>query len=409
MKKEEADLARLHESLRRIGLTFPYLVGLVQRINVQLDKRVETMGIFDTGRLIVNPKFLRLLNDKDLMFVLTHEIYHLTLRTHERGQGSDPTAFNHAHDFIINDLLKHELQVRQIPAGGLDWPDARHLSAEAILEQVHRNGCCPMKSWDPQANYPQMHYPGDGASPGEPTSDVLSRRLERRMFPELSAADQQTEAAGIEEAAQAALGRQAMMEIMKGRGNQTGGEQDMVSALRGLYRPPWELGLQRWMESVAPSDRSYARPSRRGADRTDVVLPGRKREGWTIHIVLDTSGSMYEDLPVALGAISDFCQAMGVEEIHLIQCDAAVHRDEILSPAELTRWRVSGYGGSDLSPAMLRLAEQVGVEAAIILTDGEIDYPPHAMPYNVLWVLPAWKSVDSFHPPYGKVLSMTHA
>lgn len=163
------------------------------------------------------------------------------------------------------------------------------------------------------------------------------------------------------------------------------------------------------MESVAPSDRSYARPSRRGADRTDVVLPGRKREGWTIHVVLDTSGSMYEDIPAALGAIGDFCQAMGVEEIRLIQCDAAVHRDEILSPAELSHWRVTGYGGSDLTPAMQRLAEQVGVEAAIILTDGEIDYPPHSMPYNVLWVLPTWKSLDTFQPPYGKVLSMTHA
>jgi hypothetical protein len=31
------------------------------------------------------------------------------------------------------------------------------------------------------------------------------------------------------------------------------------------------------------------------------------------------------------------------------------------------------------------------------------------MPYNVLWVLPAWKNPQEFSPPYGKVISMTHA
>ena len=58
----------------------------------------------------------------------------------------------------------------------------------------------------------------------------------------------------------------------------------------------------------------------------------------------------------------------------------------MLAPAELSRWRVTGYGGSDLTPAMLRLAEDPEVGAAIVLTDGEIDYPEHALPYNVLFV-----------------------
>src|SRR5262249_13594273 len=147
------------------------------------------------------------------------------------------------------------------------------------------------------------------------------------------------------------------------------GQNDALSALRGRYRPPWELALQRWLESVAPGERTYARPSRRGADRTDVVLPGRKREGWTLHIVLDTSGSMVEELPRALGAIADFCEALGVEQIRLIQCDTAVGRDEVLAPAEVSRWQVTGFGGSDLRPAMLRLAEDTEVAAAVVLTD----------------------------------------
>src|SRR5262249_28002148 len=146
-----------------------------------------------------------------------------------------------------------------------------------------------------------------------------------------------------------AMGLKGLMESMagRGRGHETAGQQDAVAALRGLYRPPWELALQRWMESVAPSDRSYARPSRRGADRRDVALPGRKREGWILHIILDTSGSMIEEIPRALGAIADFCEAMGVEQVRLVQCDTEVGKDEILAPADMVQWQVTGYGGSD--------------------------------------------------------------
>ena len=60
----------------------------------------------------------------------------------------------------------------------------------------------------------------------------------------------------------------ALMESMRGRGSEPGSQNEKVAALRGLYRPPWELALQRWLEAVAPSERSYARPSRRGAERT---------------------------------------------------------------------------------------------------------------------------------------------
>ena len=50
------------------------------------------------------------------------------------------------------------------------------------------------------------------------------------------------------------------------------------TALRGIYRTPWQMALQTWLEGVVPGERTFVRPSRRGADRHDVVMPGRKRE-----------------------------------------------------------------------------------------------------------------------------------
>src|SRR5262249_36503521 len=126
---------------------FPYLTGLIQKIRPHLDRRVQTMGVFASGRLAINREFAESLSAQDMMFVLTHELYHLALRTHERGEGTDPHAFNCAHDYIINDMLREELQVSQIPAGGLDWPGARHMSAEKILGDLLRDGYCPARVW----------------------------------------------------------------------------------------------------------------------------------------------------------------------------------------------------------------------------------------------------------------------
>ena len=145
------------------------------------------------------------------------------------------------------------------------------------------------------------------------------------------------------------------------------------------------------------------RPSRRGQDRSDLVQPGRKRESWMLNVLLDTSGSMTNEIPRALGAVAEFCEAMAVDCIRMIQCDTAITSDAILTPDELAAFQVSGFGGSDLSPAMLALADDPRVTAAVIVTDGDIAYPNEEMPYQVLWVLPAR---GGFSPSYGVVISM---
>ena len=45
------------------------------------------------------------------------------------------------------------------------------------------------------------------------------------------------------------------------------------------------------------------------------------------------------------------------------------------------------------------------MRAAVVLTDGDIAYPPEPMPYDVLWVLPA-RGAAAFGPPYGRVIAM---
>jgi predicted metal-dependent peptidase len=216
------------------------------------------------------------------------------------------------------------------------------------------------------------------------------------------------ERAAVERAAAHAVSlerlREATERLLAGRGSEPDAEPRtaVCDALRTLYRPPWELALQRWLDGVAPGERSYLRPSRRTAPRPDVALAGRRRAGWTLHVVLDTSGSMARDLARLLGTIGAFCEGAGVGEVRLLQCDAEVTRDERVPPEALQRFELAGFGGSDLSAALNRLADDPEVEAAVVITDGEIDYPAEPMPYAVLWALTA--PADDFDPPYGRVI-----
>ena len=212
--------------------------------------------------------------------------------------------------------------------------------------------------------------------------DVLGDKLEREWFAD-DAARQAENARRIEELAAKGLALAKAMAALKGRGTDAGASHQVVSALRGLYRTPWQMALQKWLESVAPGERTFVRPSAaRRRTRSDVVLPGRKRESWMLNVLLDTSGSMTSEIPRALGAIAEFCDAMAVDCIRVVQCDVEITADAIVTPDELATFQVSGFGGSDLSPAMLALADDPRVTAAVIVTDGDIAYPREAMPYQ---------------------------
>ena len=373
------------------------------------------MGVFASGRLVVNPAFAEKLKENELIFVLAHELLHLALRTHDRARGSHHLEFNYAHDYIINDILRRELGMEYVPAGGLDMPGASKRSAEEIVLEMRRNAeIMPSKTavfggvdttvgrlFGPRGRGPG----GLGGEADADTGDVLGTQREKEMFPD-DVAQQAEEIAAVKEQASNSLALARAVGALKGlRGDDSGGTSEVVTALRGIYRTPWEVVLQRWMESVAPGDRTFVRPSRRGADRSDVVLPGRRREGWMLTVILDTSGSMMEEIPRALGAIADFCEAVAVDQIRLLQCDVGVTSDETLSPTELAQYKVTGFGGSDLTPAMELLAAEPQVRAVAIITDGDIQFPADPMPYGVLWVLPPTRS-PGFTPGYGRIVVM---
>jgi predicted metal-dependent peptidase len=405
-REDAAILNRITRGLRMVAVPLPHLTGLAAAVRVALDDSVPTMGIFASGRLVANRAFTNRLSANDLLFVLAHELLHLALRTHDRAIGSSRIEFNYAHDYIINDILRHALGVTQIPAGGLDMPGARERSAEEIVLEMRRSGnstSARSQVWEGTLITIDQALGAAKAGSGKDMGDVLDGQREKEMFPG-DTEDQAERAKAMRDLAAKGMSMAKALGLMRGRGVQAGNTQQQVRALRGIYRTPWQIALQRWLEGVSPGERTFMRASRRGADRDDIVMPGRQRYSMMLNVILDTSASMAHEIPAILGAIADFCEVAGIDEIRVMQCDTAVTSDEMLSPAELIEYEVKGYGGSDLSPAITALAQDPRVTAAIIITDGDISYPTEQAPYAVLWAIPGPST--TFNPSYGKVIAM---
>lgn len=421
-----AQRRRVERALRRCAVPFPYLAGLAAQARIDLDPRLPTMGVFASGRMVANPAFVARLDEADLLFVVAHELLHLALRTHRRAVGADRMQFNVAHDYIINDLLREALGTTRIPAGGLDMPGARLRSAEEVLLEMRRRARArgdgdeaPRRMWQagaPGAQSGQDARAGgaggkeDGEVDGEEDGDVLADATERDWFGGGREAQRERSRA-LEEAARRGLAIARATGALPGSllarmGLLPGDGGDDVDAERGAWRVPPGLALQRWIESVAAGARSFERAPRRASPDPEVVLPGRRREGALLTVVLDTSGSMVESLGRALGALADACDALGIDQVRLVQCDAAVTGDALLDPADLARRRLEGWGGSDMGPALQHLAADPTVRAAVVLTDGEIQVPDGRVPYELAWLLPPGAS-PSFSPPQGRVIRLS--
>ena len=435
----------------------PRLAGLAAVADIRVSSQIKTAGVFPSGRMLISENFAQTLNVRELAFIVAHELLHLFMQTSERmsESGDDSKMVNTAHDFIINETLKSEFSA-PVPAGGLDWndfqldfqraglaqkwkPASRYSLEELVLvlnKLKEKNGGDALKAKKPGLGDliaragAQITRDDEDAAPEEEKlpdaitqalkseSDAFSEEDERRMFPDerpaarLARLEKVADAVLRATVAEAALKEAAELDRQwegarsQARGWSAGNMANAYSLLRGVYQTPWEAALQRWFDGVAPPRRSWARPSRRCGDRSDVVMPGKAREGWTLNIVLDTSGSMTSEMSRVLGAIDQFCQANDVDSVRILQCDTQVTADEHVEVGTLESFVAKGFGGSDMSPAMLKLAEEPDVAAVVVLTDGMIAYPSTPMPYETLWCITE-RRPPKF--PYGTTIAIDPA
>ena len=148
-------------------------------------------------------------------------------------------------------------------------------------------------------------------------------------------------------------------------------------------------------------DYSYMRPSRRASVTGSVVLPSMRKPLPTVAVVLDTSGSMSEDLlGEVIAELEGILRGIGIgrDRIHVLSCDAEVHKVQRVTSARQVE--LFGGGGTNMGAGIdAALALRPAPSVIVVLTDGYTPWPA-AGPKRARvvvglvgrgnWAVPAW-------------------
>ncbi len=175
-------------------------------------------------------------------------------------------------------------------------------------------------------------------------------------------------------------------------GSRPGSVLRSLSADIPAGRIAWEKEIAAFIRArVMPTtEASWNRPSRRtlaqGPSAT-FVEPGveRKKGLRRAAIVIDTSGSIGEELlSVFFGEVNSVVEQTGCELV-LVDCDAAVQQVSI-HRQPVRDYVPRGGGGTDFRPAFQLLA-QFSIDVAIYMTDLQGHFPDRPPPFPVLWAV----------------------
>ena len=190
---------------------------------------------------------------------------------------------------------------------------------------------------------------------------------------------------GLSELERKLLGREVahrIREHSRSRGDMPAGWQrwaDEVLEPTVDWRRALASAVRRGVASTSGRvDFTYRRPSRRASVAPQFVLPSLRQPLPNIAIVIDTSGSMSDQmLGQALGEVGGVLRSVGVgrRQLRVVCCDAeAYEAQRVLDAGDV---RLSGGGGTNMGAGLEAAnALRPRPDIVIVFTDGHTPWPP---------------------------------
>lgn len=407
----------------------PYLSsGLYALVTVQTDE-ITTLVADENWHLYINPTWASNTSVDDLAREIAHHLWHLVLdhagRAREIGvDEASAWAWAEASDLALVDavgaagflpawLIERARRLR------LHRPDlVETATAEEHWMLLARPGTPPADLEDapadddtePHNSSPDESQPATSKREGS-ASDGLRRPWELPPNAPIGGLDD----------AQAALVRRTVADAILD--HDVGAPGEIPGALtrwaRAVAEPrlPWETLLAQaarrglgWTSGRTHT--TYTRPNRRASSTPDLALPGWRRPTPAVACIVDTSGSVNEDLlSQALSEVDGAIAALGVaaSEVTLLTCDAALHTLARIRRANDAT--IVGGGGTDLRVALAAVETlRPRPTLTVVFTDGLTpwpDAPPLGSavvvalllrPGAVAPIVPSWASVIECRP-----------
>jgi predicted metal-dependent peptidase len=362
-----------------IILSYPFYASLLCSLKIEENSSIKTMAT-DGESIQFNPKFVESLDQGELIFIICHEIMHCVFLHSFRAQGKNHETWNHATDYIINDLLETE-KVGKRPSMGL----------------FNKNLCA-------QANYSaeKLYTILENQSPQEKQKRCLSNQDQGQgPLDDLQENEKDpSKQSEIQEEIKVKITQAINVAKMQGQLS-PGLERILQDSLKPSKN--WKSILRNFLNQRHQEFYSYAKPKRRfmSEDLYLASLSGEKLG--SICIAVDCSGSVNEKLLKEFETEIKSIREEGLPaEINLIYFDSRVLKTELIASEDDFKLTPIGGGGTAFSPIFEHIQEKnLNPICTIILTDLCCDDFGPCPGYPVLWA-----STYEEKAPFGEIIKL---
>ena len=353
----------------RVGLLLrhPFFGNMATRLKVEHCDDWCPTAATDGKHLFYNTQFFNALSNKEIEFVIAHEILHCVFDHIIRREDRDPMIFNIACDYIVNNTLVRDKigePVKMIPIFQ-DWKYDGWTSEE-VYDEIHKkaeeNG---KKFLEQLGELLDEHVDWEKAPKGQKGSKGKGKGKGQRPTytkEELGKIRDEIKENMIS-AAQAA-----------GAGNIPGEIERMI---KDLTEPKmnWREILRQQIQATIRNDYTFSRPSRKGW-HTGVVLPGMNFDQQIdCAIGLDMSGSIGDDQArVFLSEVKGICDEFKEYNIKIWCFDTKVYNEKDYSSSDgedISTYKPMGGGGTEFECNWEYMKDQdITPKKFIMFTDG---------------------------------------
>ena len=360
----------------RVGLLLrhPFFGNMATRLRIMAaDDWLPTAAV-DGRYLYYNTQFFNAMNNKEIEFVIAHEILHMVFDHLGRREERNPMLYNIAADYIVNNTLVRD-RIGTKPSIVDCYQDFKYDGwtseevYEELFEEAKKNGEEFLNELGEMLDeHLDMNGDNEGEGSGDPEEekDANGNSVSKKK-PKFSKEDIKQIKDQIKEnvlsSAQAA-----------GAGNVPAGVERMI---RELTEPKmnWRELLRQQIQSTIKSDYTFMRPSRKGW-HTGAVLPGMNfDETIDVCIALDMSGSIGNAQAADfLGEVKGIMDEYKDYKIKIWCFDTEVYGEDDFSAddgREITDYEIKGGGGTDFMANWRYMHENnIQPKKFLMFTDG---------------------------------------
>ena len=321
-------------------LKAPFFGNLATRLKLENADSWCGTAATDGRKFYYNSEFINKMPQKQVEFLMGHEVLHCVYDHMGRRGDREPRLWNIADDYCVNQDLLDQKIGEKIPVG-LYEPKYKGWSAEQVYDDLYDNAT-KISVDDLEKLLLDEHMDGEGEDgEGEGDGDGTGGKNGR---PKLTAEEKKQIRDEIREAVLGAA------QTAKTAGELPAGVRRMIKDLTAPQLS-WRDLLPQVIQSTIKNDCTWRRASRKGWDM-DAVMPGTEFDkDIDICVSIDASGSMSDDmLRDILGEVKGIMESYTSFKLHLWSFDTKVFNAQVFTPENLDdimEWDPAGGGGTD--------------------------------------------------------------